>query len=862
MINLTGLKQIDTKRISIVALVFIVLSISIGYLISPKMIFQPVSYREGDIILETVQIKEDILVPDKVSTQLKREKLLKDQRRIYDYDPQIYEKTQSIIQDSFAQSREAYARIDKQNAEIADRNRQLGLEHFNTSSNLQTIDKKIQYYEKYRNLLKDRLQWFDSTNSLTSKGFEKKAKTDADLNTVNQLLLDLKERQKYFQLQQKGFKERFENLEKDNEIQIQTLAEKQKETINNFDKTLSLEMTDQEKELLDFPFYTQEIETQLLVLLSEILIKKIVVSKEILPEDKNKLEVRNLKTADTSVSEQIEDFLDLSESRSLVNQIAKESFISDETGKKKNLIVMLGQKLIRPTVFENKLEYENRKSELIANTSPVFFSVKKGEVIARAGDRASKNQVDLINSYYESAAKQDKLPETIGVILFVLFALMGTSAIFRLPDLNLRIRFKYQILIISSIMVTLLLVKGGALIGELVESRYLNIQNQSYTLILPVALGSMLVGILLSFEAALITGLLSALFCSIMMQNNIYFFIYAIMGCLVASLPMTKFDSRYSILIHGLKISAVSLIMMLIIQLIQSNKIEVFAWFSILAALMNGVLTAIFTSFLLPFFESGFDITTNLKLLELSNMNHPALKELIRKAPGTYQHSIIVGNLAESAASKIGANPLLSRVAAYYHDIGKAFNPLYFIENQPPTLPNIHDSMNPKDSAKIIIRHRHKGAEISEKYRLGKDINDILLQHHGTSLVRYFFNQAVEQNKSNADESNFLNEEEFRYPGPKPQSLEAALVMMADVSEATCRSLDSPTPEQIKEMTDKVCWKLLEEGQLDESGLTLKTFHKTVEIYGSMLTSFYHQRIKYPENESDKPANSQARLEN
>lgn len=862
MINLTGLKQIDTKRISIVALVFIVLSISIGYLISPKMIFQPVSYREGDIILETVQIKEDILVPDKVSTQLKREKLLKDQRRIYDYDPQIYEKTQSIIQDSFAESREAYARIDKQNAEIADRNRQLGLEHFNTSSNLQTIDKKIQYYEKYRNLLKDRLQWFDSTNSLTSKGFEKKAKTDADLNTVNQLLLDLKERQKYFQLQQKGFKERFENLEKDNEIQIQTLAEKQKETINNFDKTLSLEMTDQEKELLNFPFYTREIETQLLVLLSEILIKKIVVSKEILPEDKNKLEVRNLKTADTSVSEQIEDFLDLSESRSLVNQIAKESFISDETGKKKNLIVMLGQKLIRPTVFENKLEYENRKSELIANTSPVFFSVKKGEVIARAGDRASKNQVDLINSYYESAAKQDKLPETIGVILFVLFALMGTSAIFRLPDLNLRIRFKYQILIISSIMVTLLLVKGGALIGELVESRYLNIQNQSYTLILPVALGSMLVGILLSFEAALITGLLSALFCSIMMQNNIYFFIYAIMGCLVASLPMTKFDSRYSILIHGLKISAVSLIMMLIIQLIQSNKIEVFAWFSILAALMNGVLTAIFTSFLLPFFESGFDITTNLKLLELSNMNHPALKELIRKAPGTYQHSIIVGNLAESAASKIGANPLLSRVAAYYHDIGKAFNPLYFIENQPPTLPNIHDSMNPKDSAKIIIRHRHKGAEISEKYRLGKDINDILLQHHGTSLVRYFFNQAVEQNKSNADESNFLNEEEFRYPGPKPQSLEAALVMMADVSEATCRSLDSPTPEQIKEMTNKVCWKLLEEGQLDESGLTLKTFHKTVEIYGSMLTSFYHQRIKYPENESDKPANSQARLEN
>jgi putative nucleotidyltransferase with HDIG domain len=270
------------------------------------------------------------------------------------------------------------------------------------------------------------------------------------------------------------------------------------------------------------------------------------------------------------------------------------------------------------------------------------------------------------------------------------------------------------------------------------------------------------------------------------------------------------------------------------------------------------VFTAIFTSFLLPFFESAFDITTNLKLLELSNMNHPALKELIRKAPGTYQHSIIVGNLAESGASKIGANPLLSRVASYYHDIGKVSNPLYFIENQAPTLPNIHDNMNPYESAKIIIRHLHKGVEISEKYRLGKDISNILMQHHGTNLVRYFFNKAVELSGKEDNAAEKYNQSEFRYPGPKPQSLEAALVMLADVSEATCRSLDSPTPEKIKEMTDKVCWRLLEDGQLDESGLTLKTFHTIVDVYGTMLTSFYHQRIKYPENESE----TISRLEN
>jgi hypothetical protein len=356
----------------------------------------------------------------------------------------------------------------------------------------------------------------------------------------------------------------------------------------------------------------------------------------------------------------------------------------------------------------------------------------------------------------------------------------------------------------------------------------------------------MLVGILLSFEAGLLTGLLTALFCSIMMQSSLYFFVYAIMGCIVASMPMTKFDSRYSILLHGLKISAINLPMMLIVYLIESNQFGMSGWFSIIAALLSGVITAIFTSILLPFFESVFDITTNLKLLELSNMNHPVLKELILKAPGTYQHSIIVGNLAESGASKIGANPLLSRVAAYYHDIGKASDALYYIENQSPNLPNIHDNMDPQASAEVIISHLSKGAEISEKYRLGKDIKDILLQHHGTNVVKYFYNKALEQNHKNTTGKE-VKEQNFRYPGPKPQNLEAALVMLADVSEACCRSLDSPTPELVKDVIKKVCWNMLIDGQLDQSGLTLQTFHTVVDVYSTMLISFYHQRIKYPE---------------
>jgi putative nucleotidyltransferase with HDIG domain len=255
-----------------------------------------------------------------------------------------------------------------------------------------------------------------------------------------------------------------------------------------------------------------------------------------------------------------------------------------------------------------------------------------------------------------------------------------------------------------------------------------------------------------------------------------------------------------------------------------------------------------FTSILLPFFESIFDITTNLKLLELSNMNHPVLKKLIFNAPGTYQHSIIVGNLAESAATKIGANPLLSRVSSYYHDIGKAFDSLYFIENQSPNYPNVHDNLNPRRSARIIIDHLKKGAEMADKGRLGKDIKNILLQHHGTGLVKYFFNKEKENKRKSGVEEQ-VDDRDFRYPGPKPQSLEAALVMLADVAEASTRSLNRPTTESVREIVKKVCWSALEDGQLDQSGLTLHTFHTIVDVYCSMLISIHHHRIEYPESD-------------
>ena len=244
-----------------------------------------------------------------------------------------------------------------------------------------------------------------------------------------------------------------------------------------------------------------------------------------------------------------------------------------------------------------------------------------------------------------------------------------------------------------------------------------------------------------------------------------------------------------------------------------------------------------------PLVEAAFGYTTDIKLLELANLNHPALKELIVQAPGTYHHSIIIGSLVEAAAEAIGANPLLARVCAYYHDIGKGKNPLYFGENQRGE--NRHDKLTPQMSALIIKRHVTDGVEMARQYKLPKQVADAIPQHHGTRLVGYFFHKALKEQEGKPDQGP-VEEPVYRYAGPKPQTREAALVMIADAVEASSRAMQEPTPAKLQSLVQKIINGIFADGQLDECDLTLRDLNEIARAFYRTLGGIYHTRPDYP----------------
>jgi putative nucleotidyltransferase with HDIG domain len=272
------------------------------------------------------------------------------------------------------------------------------------------------------------------------------------------------------------------------------------------------------------------------------------------------------------------------------------------------------------------------------------------------------------------------------------------------------------------------------------------------------------------------------------------------------------------------------------------------------AAASSGIFSGILTSGLIPLVEMTFGFSTNLKMLELGNLDRPLLRELMLSAPGTYHHSVIVGAMVEAAAEAIGANPYVVKVGAYYHDIGKIKKPLYFVENQSGD--NRHDTLAPSMSALILVGHVREGAELARANQLPRVIIDIIEQHHGASLMGFFYHKAKDQHLPGQPE---VNEADFRYPGPRPRAVEAGLVMLGDVCEAATRALSEPTPVKIRSMVKFVVNQVFSDGQLDECGLKTSEIAVIVNVFTAILIGIYHHRVAYPRKHASEAGPPAAR---
>ncbi|MEZ4484714.1 MAG: HDIG domain-containing protein [Syntrophotaleaceae bacterium] len=515
----------------------------------------------------------------------------------------------------------------------------------------------------------------------------------------------------------------------------------------------------------------------------------------------------------------------------------------DWTAAEGELILGLVRKLMRPNLTFNQNETEERRLRAREQVTPVLFQVKKGEMVVREGERVSEEQIHKLKALRGISSGHSGLLNGAGLLIGILLLLFVGHRYARGNISKYKPNTRDLLFLVMVFVGLFVLVKLAIFICTAMESAFPYVDSPSYYYAFPFAVGAMLVRIVLNSEVALIFALIFAALLGFMFGNNLFITLYALIGSLTAAHFVRHCLERSTLYQAGLQLSLVNVLLVLSIHLMAGNDLDVQLLYKTGFGLASGFFCALLVTGLVPLAESLFKYTTDIKLLELANMNTPVLRELMIQAPGTYHHSIIVGNLAEAAAETIGANPLMARVAAYYHDIGKIRKPLYFVENI-GAQENRHDKLAPSMSALILMAHVKDGVEEARENKLGQTLVNIIRQHHGTALIKFFYDKA----KNQADpEMQQVDECDYRYPGPKPQTREAALIMLADAVEAASRTLTDPTPARIQGMVQKIINNIFIDGQLDECELTLKDLHNIAKSFIRILSGIFHHRIDYPE---------------
>ena len=478
------------------------------------------------------------------------------------------------------------------------------------------------------------------------------------------------------------------------------------------------------------------------------------------------------------------------------------------------------------------VEYEGPDQTLL------FARVNRGEVIAEAGKRITDRSAAIIAEIARREGIGNRLHAYAGLTLLILlvFYLFYRDVKRYRPALA---GDRRKIILLAFLLAVTIIVSQFSRTIMLLIADAFALDAATVGFALPVASGAMLVSLLLDFHLALAFSFIVSLLMGMVFPGDPFMPLFYFTTSIMAALHVIRCKKRTAVIRAGGMTALVSFVAIIGIDLYHGQLVGR-GLFDLGAGLLGAALTATIVSVTLPFFEAVFDIATDIKLLELMDPNQPLLKEMVYKSPGTYHHSIVIGNLAEAAAEAINENPLLARVGSYYHDIGKVQKPEYFIENQRAE-ENKHDRLSPSMSSLIITSHVKEGAEMAKKQKLPSAIVDIIRQHHGNSLITYFYQKAKELQPVGP-----VAEQDFRYPGPRPRTKVAAIVMLADAVEAASRTLVEPTPQRIQSLINSIITRIFLDDQLSMCDLTLKDLREISKSFNMILNGIFHHRIDYP----------------
>lgn len=480
---------------------------------------------------------------------------------------------------------------------------------------------------------------------------------------------------------------------------------------------------------------------------------------------------------------------------------------------------------VKANYFFDQSKTDEAIKEALKGVSKVM--IKKNQIIVKEGEPITQKQINILTELglIGEDISKDYIYTYIILFFYVLFVLILQYIYMKNENNKILNNTKLVFLILLLNLLSLIIARVFTLVS---------------VFLIPIACTPILMTVFLGSKISIIINSFNLLFIGIIIGFDPQIILVAIVANIISSLTLKKVNQRNDILYSTAYLAVSSAIIVLSSGILLSNNIKRIL-IDVALATGGAFISGILAMGLLPFLESSFNLVTNMKLLELSNPNNLLLKRLLMEAPGTYHHSIMVANLAEVAAEEVGANPMLVRVGAYYHDIGKIKRPFFFGENQLGGV-NPHDKISPALSTTIIISHVKDGVELAKEYDVPTIVTDMIAQHHGTTLVKYFYYTL----KNNSENPDLIKEDDFRYPGPKPQTKEAAIIMMADSVEAAVRSIQEPTLDKIEAMVNNIIKDKLNSNQLNECDLTFKDLEVIKACFLKVLKGIYHHRIEYP----------------